>query len=234
MMNKTCCRKVMAVFVAVTTLSFGSARALATPRVGGAELSVFGEVALNGQRAISGVTIFSESVIVTAEGSSARLSLGKLGRIELSGNTSLRLTFADKSITGLLKSGRAHFSTPAGVALTLTTSDGSVLVAGSQAISLMVNTGNGHTTVMSQSGQAELRSATVTTKIAAGEIGTSGILQSTKRDDGAEQPHGGSFWAAWLVTGSVIAAAIWVVTHEKEPHQDDLDFGGTIANPSPR
>ena len=234
MVSKTCCRKVVAIFVAVATLSFGSARALATAQGRGAELSVFGEVTLNGQRAISGVTIFSESVIVTAEGSSASVSLGKLGRIELLANTSLRLSLADKSITGLLESGRAHFSTPEGVALTLTTSDGSVLVAGSQATSLMINTENGHTTVMNQSGQAELRSPTVTTKIAAGEIGTSGILQSTKTDDGADQPHGGSFWAAWLVTGSVIAAAIWVVTHEKEPHQNDLDFGGTIANPSPR
>ena len=232
MIKKTWCRNVVAILTAVAILSVCATPTWAMPGLHGAELSVFGEVALNGQKAISGVTIFSECLIATAPGSSASVSLGKLGRIELSANTKLRLSFSANSITGLLVAGRARFSTPADVSLDLTTPDGSVRVAGSQATSLVVNAEDGNTSVSTETGQAELRSDNLTTTIAAGEIGAAGSTQSTRKDDGDNKPHGGSFWAAWLATGSVIAAAIWVVTHEKQAHENDLDFGGTVIVPS--
>ena len=232
MIKKTWSRKVVAISTAVAILSVCATPTWAMPGVRGVELSVFGEVALNGQKAISGLTIFSECLIVTAPGSIASVSLGKLGRIELSPNTKLRLSFAANSITGLLSAGRARFSTSADVSLNLTTPDGSVLVDGSQATSLVVNAESGHTSVVTETGEAELRSRNATTMIVAGEIGAAGSMQSTKKDDGDQKPHGGSFWAAWLATGSVIAAAIWVVTHEKQAHENDLDFGGTVVVPS--
>ena len=232
MIKKTWCRNVVAISTAVAILSVFSTHTLATPGWHGAELSVFGEVALNGQKAISGVTLLSECVIVTAPGSSASVSLGKLGRIELSANTKLRLSFAADRITGLLSAGRARFSTSADVSLNLTTPDGSVLVDGSQATSIVVNAENGNTSLVTESGQADLRSRNATTMIVAGEIGAAGSMQSTSKDDADHKPQGGSFWAAWLATGSVIAAAIWVVTHEKQAHENDLDFGGTVVIPS--
>jgi len=232
MTNKTWSRKLVAIPVAVAILSVSSTLTRARPGRRGAELSVFGEITLNGQKAISGVTLFSESDIITAPGSSASVSLGKLGRIELAANTKLRLCFADNSISGLLAAGRARFSTAADVSLDLTTPDGSVLVDGSQATSLVVNAADGNTSVSTETGQAELCSHNVTTTIAVGEIGATRSTQGTRKDDNDNKPHGGSFWAAWLATGSVIAAAIWVVTHEKQAHENDLDFGGTVIVPS--
>ena len=230
MTNNTWSRKVVAILAAAAILSAYSTFTLATPGARGGELSVFGEVALNGRQATTGLTIFSECVIVTGEGSSASVSLGKLGRIELLSNTNLRLSFTDKSITGLLQLGRARFSIPAGVLLNLATPDGSVIADGSQSTSFTVNTEKANPIVVTESGSVDLRSGTVVTKIIPGESGSGGAPQTPKKDD--EDNHRGSLWAAWLATGSVIALAIWVVMHEKEPHQDDLDFGGTVVNPS--
>src|SRR2546421_7176231 len=55
------------------------------------DLSVVGEVSVNGTSAISGATVFSDSTIATGQNSSAVVSLGKLGRVELLPNSSLKL-----------------------------------------------------------------------------------------------------------------------------------------------
>src|SRR2546426_1055387 len=118
--NKTLCDKFIAVVVAVAVLTVYSMVALATPAAASGELSVRGEVVVNGQHAISGGTIFSDSVIVTGEQSSATVSLGGRGRIEVPANSSLRLSFADKSIVGRLDAGSARVSTLTGVSVNLT------------------------------------------------------------------------------------------------------------------
>ena len=130
MIKKTWSRKFVAILVAAAVLSMYSMLTLATTGARSGELSVNGEVSVNGQKVTSGGTIFSGSAIVTAKDGSATVSLGKLGRIELSANTSLKLNFADNAIVGLLDSGRAHVSTPKGVTVNLTTKDGSVVVDG--------------------------------------------------------------------------------------------------------
>jgi len=223
------CRGV-ALSISLAIISTLSTYTYANPRARGAELSVYGEVELNGQKAISGVTIFSRCVIVTGRDSNASVRLGVPGRIELFANTNLGLSLADNRITGLLESGRARFTTPAGVSINLTTGDASVLVDGSLSTSFIVNIENGNTTVETESGSTELRSRAGTTKIMPGEVGTAGILLSTKKDND-DQSHRGSLWA-WLATGSVIAAAIWVVLHERPTHENDLNFGGVVTVPS--
>src|SRR5260370_3084568 len=132
--------------------------ALATPGSVSGELSVRGEVVVNGQPAISGGTIFSDSLIVTAEQSSATVSLGGRGRIEVPANSSLRLSFADKSIVGRLDAGSARVSTLTGVLVNLTTKDGEVEVDGSQATSFTVNTDSGESVVATAWGLAGLTS----------------------------------------------------------------------------
>lgn len=227
MINKTWSRKFVAISVAAAVLSVSSMLTLATPGARSGELSVSGEVTVNGQKAISGGTIFSDSVIVTAKDSNATVSLGKLGRIELLANTSVRLSFADNSISGLLDSGRARVSTPAGVSVSLTTKDGSVVVDGSQATSFTTSTENGKTTVATEAGLAELRSGTVVTKIAAGESGVAGTPQTTS-DDSDRKLSGGALAALIIATGGAIAAIIWV-----SRDKNDLNFGGTVVVVSP-
>ena len=228
MINKTWSRKFVATFVAAAVLSVYSMFTLAAPGARSGELSVSGDVTVNGQKVITGGTIFSDSVVLTAKDSSAVVSLGKLGRIELLANTSVRLSFADNSIMGLVDSGRARVSTPAGVSVNLTTKDGSVMVDGSQATTFSVSTENGNTAVATESGLAELRSGKTVTKIAAGESGTAGTPEPQKKDDDEGGIHGGALAALLLATGGAVAAIIWS-THKK----DDLNFGGTAIVVSP-
>lgn len=227
MINKTWSRKFLAMSVAAAVLSVSSMLTLASPGARTGELSVNGDVTVNGQKAISGGTIFSDSVIVTAKDSSAIVSLGKLGRVELMANTSVKLNFSDKSISGLLDSGRARVSTPAGVSVNLTTKDGSVMVDGSQATSFTANLENGNTMVNTDAGLAELRSGATVTKIAAGESGVAGTPQA-KSDDDDHKLSGGALAAILLATGGAVAAILWSI-HSK----DNLSFGGTVVVVSP-
>jgi hypothetical protein len=227
MINKTWSRKFLAMSVAAAVLSVSSMLTLASPGARTGELSVSGDVTVNGQKAISGGTIFSDSVIVTAKDSSAIVSLGKLGRVELMANTSVKLNFSDKSISGLLDSGRARVSTPAGVSVNLTTKDGSVMVDGSQATSFTANLENGNTMVNTDAGLAELRSGATVTKIAAGESGVAGTPQA-KSDDDDHKLSGGALAAILLATGGAVAAILWSI-HSK----DNLSFGGTVVVVSP-
>jgi hypothetical protein len=66
------------------------------------ELSLAGKVMVNGETAVSGVTVFSESVITTGEESNATVNLSRLGRVELLPTSNLKLSFTDKGIMGLL------------------------------------------------------------------------------------------------------------------------------------
>lgn len=228
MINKTWSRKFVATFVAAAVLSVYSMLTLASPGARSGELSVSGDVTVNGQKVISGGTMFSDSVIVTAKGSSAVVSLGKLGRVEVMANTSVKLSFAGNSISGLLDAGSARVATPAGVSVNITTKDGSVLVDGSQATSFTVNTLNGNTAVATESGLAELRSGTTVTKIAAGSNGSAGTPQAKSDDDDDHKLSGGALAALLLAAGGAIAAIVYATTHK-----NDLNFGGTVLVVSP-
>jgi len=230
MIKKTWSRKFIAILVAAAVLSVYSMLTLATTGARSGELSVIGEVSVNGQKVTSGGTIFSGSAIVTAKDSSATVSLGKLGRIELSANTSLKLSFVDNAIVGLLDSGRARVSTPAGVSVNLTTRDGSVVVDGKQATAFSVNTQNGNTVVATESGVAELRSGATVTHIAAGESGLAGTPQGggKKDDDYGHKLSGGALFALLAATGGAVVAIIYATTHK-----NDLNFGGTVLVVSP-
>src|SRR5262245_11506291 len=176
MNSKTWSRKFIALCVAVAVLSVYSMVVLAAPGAkASGELSVNGQVTVNGQKVISGGTLFSDSTISTAEQSTASVSLGKMGRVELSPNSNLRLTFTDKSINAMLETGTAHVSTLVGVSVNLTTKDGTIVVDGSQATSFTVNATHGRTSISTESGLAELHSGASVKKIAAGESAMAGM-----------------------------------------------------------
>jgi len=231
MIKKTWSRKFVAILVAAAVLSVYSMLTLATTGARSGELSVIGDVSVNGQKVTSGGTIFSGSAIVTAKDSSATVSLGKLGRIELSAGTSLRLSFVDNAIVGLLDSGRARISTPAGVSVNLTTKDGAVVVDGKQATAFTVNMQNGNTVVATESGVAELKSGATVTHIAAGESGVAGTPGGTAKKDDDDDNHklsGGALFALLAATGGAVVAIIYAATH-----RNDLNFGGTVNVVSP-
>src|ERR671933_2843988 len=123
MISRTWSRKSIAFCLAIAILSVYSMVSLASQGQTGpsGELSVSGQVTVNGQSAISGATVFSDSTVATAQNSSAVVSLGKLGRVELLPSSSVRLSFSETGVNATLEQGRVRLSTPAGVSATVNT-----------------------------------------------------------------------------------------------------------------
>jgi len=228
MTSKTWSRKFIAISVAVAVLSVYSMVVLAAPGAkASGELSVSGQVTVNGQKVISGGTLFSDSTISTADQSNASISIGKTGRVELSPNSNLRLSFTDKSINGLLETGSTHISTLKGVTVNLTTKDGTVVVDGTQATSFTVSASHGRTSISTQAGVAELRSGGNVKTIAAGESAMAGI-PSPQTDDDDDDMSGGALAVLLLAVGGAVAAVLYAAFHN-----NDLNFGGSVTVVSP-
>jgi len=92
------------------------------------QLIANGPVTVNGNKAITGTTVFTGSNIAVdcANGNSAFVNLGRLGRIELVPGTRLTLRFSDGMISGDLQDGKAVINTSPGVKVAVNTPDGVV------------------------------------------------------------------------------------------------------------
>jgi hypothetical protein len=92
------------------------------------QLIASGPVTVNGNKAITGTTIFTDSNIAVdcSKGNSAIVNLGYLGRIELVPGTKMTLRFRDGMISGDLQDGKAIINTPGGVKVAVNTPDGVV------------------------------------------------------------------------------------------------------------
>jgi len=236
MISRTWSRKSIAFCVAAAILSVYSMVALAAPgqKAPSGELSVSGQVTVNGQAAISGATVFSDSVVATGTNSSATVSLGKLGRVELMPSSSIKLSFSESNISGALDAGRVQVSTLAGTSAIVTTKDGSAVADASQAASFTVDVECGNTIVASQGGMVELRGAGNAKAIAAGTSASAGEPQPGSRctrltrTDTFGHLSGGALAALLLAAGGAIAAAFLASRHD-----NDLNFGGSVVVISP-
>jgi len=229
MTSKTWSRKFIAVSVAVAVLSVYSMVVLAAPGAkASGELSVSGQVTVNGQKVISGGTLFSDSTISTADQSSASVSIGKSGRVELTANSNLRLMFSDASINAMLETGTAHISTLAGVTVNLTTKDGTVVVDGSQATSFTVNASHGRTSISTEAGVAQLRTSAGVKQIAAGESAMAGMPSPQGGGDTDHGLHGTGLAVLLLAIGGAVAGVLYAAIHN-----NDLNFGGNVTVVSP-
>jgi hypothetical protein len=236
MISRTWSRKSIAFCLAIAVLSIYSMVALAAPGQQGpaGELSVSGKVTVNGQNAISGATIFTDSTIVTAPNSSATISLGALGRLEMLPGTTLRLSFSEKSISGVLDSGRLQVSVPQGIATSFTTKDAMVVSDMAQADVFTIDLECGNTIVATQTGKTDLRVGDKTQQIAAGQDATAGTAQPGTRctrlkTEGMKGLSGGALAALLLAAGGAVAAAIIAGLSEN----NDLNFGGNVTVVSP-
>jgi len=231
MISKTWSRKPIAACVAVAILSVYSMVVLASPaaKAPSGELSISGQVTVNGENMVSGGTVFSDSLITTAEKGSATINLSKLGRIELASTSSLKLSFTEKSVMGLLASGSAHVSTLAGISVNFTTTDGVVVVDGSQATSFTVNVVKGVTTLTTHSGLAELRVGDSVKQVAAGESAMAGTPDA-KTDPGDDDDllSGGELAALLILGAGAVAGILYAAMHD-----NDLNFGGSVVVVSP-
>ncbi len=169
----TTLRKVLAVVLMLTVGCFYSLaptpiKAQVEAEVTG-ELSVSGQVTLNGTRAVSGATVFNDSRVKTGRNATAMINLGRLGRIELGANSEMVLRFAEGSIGGNLVSGRAVVSAPAGVGISVATAEGVTVTDGKQASAVTVDVSCGNTRVASSRGDAKVSSGNKVEYVAAGQ-----------------------------------------------------------------
>ncbi|PYT01925.1 MAG: hypothetical protein DMF63_03585 [Acidobacteria bacterium] len=143
------------------------------------EITVTGQVSVNGQTAVSNSTIVSGSTIVTGADSSAVISLGKTGRIEVMADSNFVLNFSDSGIVGILDSGKARISDASGVATTITTKDTTVIADSAQANNFVVEVECSHTHVDTTAGLVTMREGSSDKQVAAGTSATAGNLSQT-------------------------------------------------------
>ena len=227
MISKSWSRKSIATAVAVAVLSVYSMVVLAAPGAkASGELSVSGQVTVNGQKVISGGTVFTDSTISTAAQSSASVNISKVGRVELSPNSNLRLSFAESSITAMLETGSAQVSTLTGTTVNLTTKDGTVVVDGTQATTFTVSASRGRTHVATISGVAQFKAGGAVKQVAAGESATAGTPNPQGDDD--DGLSGGALAVLLLAIGGAVAGVLYAAFHN-----NDLNFGGSVTVVSP-
>jgi ferric-dicitrate binding protein FerR (iron transport regulator) len=208
--------------------------ALAADQKASGELSVVGEVSVNGAKAISGATIFTDSTITTGLNSSAVVSLGKLGRVELMPNSSLKLSFAENSVSGALDAGKVRFSTAAQIAASVMTKDGTAVADNNAPNIFVVDVECGNTLVATQSGRVELRGGNTVKQIAAGSQDTTGTAQPGSRctrltrSSSFGSLSGGALALLLLGIGGAVAAALLAARNN-----NDFNFGGTVIDISP-
>ena len=235
MTSRNWSRKTITVALAVAVWSVYSMVALGAQGQKGAsgDLSVVGDVTVNGASAISGATVFSDSTITTAKGSSAVVSLGKLGRVEVLPESSLKLSFTETGITGMLDAGRVRVSSSSGTSAVITTKDGSAVADNGQPNVFLIDVECGNTVVSTQSGRVELRTGDSVKQIAAGNQDTAGQAAPGTRCTRLTMPDmegisGGALAALLLAAGGAIAAAIIAATQD-----NDFEFGGNPIVISP-
>lgn len=166
-------RKALSVILMVTVgssycLITSTAFAQVSPKLVG-QLSVRGQVALNGINTVSGATVFGGSQIKTGVNSSAIVSLGKMGQVDLEPESELILRVDAGIIGGHLRSGRAIISAPAGIAVNLATADGIAVSDGKEPSVLTVDVTSGNTRVASVRSEAKVLVGNQAEIVAAGQ-----------------------------------------------------------------
>jgi len=101
-------------------LTFGASSSFAQVQSDGVLTAFTGTVTVNGQPAALGMAIPSGAGITTGQNSSAVVSLGKLGRVEATAETTMTLSYTRQSITITLSRGSVNISARPGVNVTVT------------------------------------------------------------------------------------------------------------------
>lgn len=206
MLGKILIRKIVTIFALFAVLSVYSMVVLAAADDAIGQITVTGQVTVNGQNAVSDSTIFSGSTIVTGSGSSAIVSLGKTGRVEIGAHSNFVLNFSGNSIVGILGTGSVRVIPAAGIATSITTKDAVVIADAAQANNFLVETECSHTHVDTTAGFVTMREGTADRQVAAGTSATAGNLSQTGckpclRPDSAPPVRIGGPW--WLLFGAI-------------------------------
>lgn len=244
MLGANMIRKSLTFFTAVAVLFVYSLTVFAAPNDGMGEIIVNGSVTVNGQGVVSSSTINSGSTIVTGTNSSAIISLGGNGRVEMLADSTLTLTFNSNSIVGSLDSGKIRISNKAGIVTSFTTKNATIIADAGQANSFSIDVGCGDTArctqtfVETSSGLVTLRSGTSDKQVAAGTDASVGNPAQTgcqpclRPGGGAPVPvsgiGAGAIAALLIAAGGAVGAAVFFTKKD-----NDIDLGGGIVVISP-
>ena len=169
---------VLFLLVASSMVVVGMNTPQASKKGEGKLLQIEGQVSVNGTNAVSGATVFSDSTVTTAARSSAVVSLGKLGRVEVLPESTTKLIFGDANVSvGMLDQGRVRISSSSNVTAKATTRDGEVISTGNQRNEFIVDTSCGNTFVSVKKGTVELRAGSTVKQIAAGNQDSAGTAR---------------------------------------------------------
>jgi hypothetical protein len=232
MLGRNSFRKFVTLTTLVSVWTVFSMVALAAPTGTTAEISVTGTVSVNGQAAVSNSTLISGSTIITGIDSTATVSIGKAGRIELAGNSNLTLQFSDNSITGVISSGKVTVTNNAGVAATMTSKDAVAIADAGQPDTFVVEVECSHTHVDALAGSVTMREGTNDKQVVAGTSATAGNLSQTgcqpclRPNSAPPVAFGGPWWLV-LVAAGVAAVAVF------KGRSNDVEVGGGVIIVSP-
>lgn len=190
MFSKSTTSKILIVALAVSAVcaakvSIGSAAATsasvdALVQEPSGRLTTTGKVKVDGHDVGNGFTINTGTTTTTAKGSSAVVSLGKLGRVEVFPSSSVNLDFDNGSIKVKLESGRVRVSSSSGITASVSTRDGEVVADSTQEDTFTVDTECGNTIASTQTGRVELRAGGTVKQIAAGSQDSAGTAKPDK------------------------------------------------------
>ncbi len=234
MLGKNFFHKITTSFTAVAILLVYSMVALAVPGDLTGEITVSGTVTVNGQPTVSNSTITSGSTIVTGAGSSAVISLGKVGRVELQENSNMVLSFSPSGIVAIVSSGTARMANGVGIATTVSTRDATVIADSSQANNFQVGLAGTYTYVNVTSGNVTMREGSTDRQVAAGSSATAGEVGQTGCEPclrpGSAPPLNFAGWGWFALLGlGAAGAAILLGTRESKKRPG----GGTTVIVSP-
>ena len=213
MLNKILIRKSITLMTVVAVWCVFSMPMFAAPGDVMGEISVNGQVTVNGQTVASNSTVTSGSTIVTGTNSSAIVSLGKNGRVEVLGDSSITLKFTNNSIVGMLTAGKVLVSNTAGIAATVTTRNAAVIADAGQINNFSVDVGCSdevrctQTFVETSTGLVTLRNGSTDKQVAAGTNATYGNPSQTGCKP-CMRPGGGPPVAVAGLGAGVIAAIL--------------------------
>jgi len=109
-------------------------------------------VLVNGDRALSGRTLFSNDTVVTTETTSASVRLGKVGRVDISAGSTVTLSFTDDRIDATLTAGNIFVSNNDGVAVKINTPDDTITNEGALHSQFSVSVADQKSAVVAKAG----------------------------------------------------------------------------------
>lgn len=235
MLGKNIIRKSVTLVTIAAVWCVYSMVAFALPQDGAGEISVTGQVTVNGQPAVSGSTIISGAIVNTAPGSSAVISLGKLGRVEVLESTTVTLNFGPNSIIAMVDLGKIRVANSAGVAATVTTKNATFIADAAQSNTFGVEAECSHAHVDTTTGVVTMRQGANDKQVAAGSNATAGNLVQTGckpclRPDSTPGPAFAG--TPWLILLAVIGGGLGVWLSTKGGGRTSTTGGSVVVSPS--